>query len=225
MRFREAVVLGCVLVTASARMGWSATGPVTIRPQQTTDVANVANAANTIDDNPGTFAAIALARVCRANHAEPQRATVTFDGFKTGYRPVRLEVAWNASAVFAVMADTTASVTGLVEYNTGNAWRKVETQSWTSSSKNCPGIPDGSLTCLNHTASAALPPGLDSARVRVRIGLTAGFSECEGSGISGVANVLAQAKIYDVRMIAEKVPVSSKSPVRKGVKRPAAKTP
>jgi hypothetical protein len=223
MRFHEAIVLGCVLVTLTAKTGWSAT--VTIRPQQTTDVANVANPANALDDNEGTFATVALRRVCREDHAVPRRATIGFEGFKNGYRPVRLEVAWNASALFAVMATNTASVAARVEYDTGNGWRPIETQSWTSSSKNCPAIPDGSLTCLNHAASAVLPAGVNAARVRVRVAITAGFSECEGSGISGVANVLAQAKIYDVRMIADKVPVSSKSPVRKGANRPAAKTP
>ena len=51
------------------------------------------------------------------------------------------------------------------------------------------------------------------------------FTECDSNGISGVANILAQAKIYDVRMIAEKAPAPSKSKARTGARKPAAKTP
>src|SRR5262249_28717384 len=107
MRLHVAIALGSVLVGLCARTGWSAT--ITMRPQQTRAVSNVANPANAIDDNQGTFATVALRRVCRDDHSQPQSATVTFDAFKTGYRPVRLEVAWNASAMFAVMGANTAS--------------------------------------------------------------------------------------------------------------------
>ena len=71
---------------------------------------------------------------------------------------------------------------------------------------------------LDHSVSAGLPVGLDSARLRVRVTLAAGFSECQAAGMSGVANLVAHAKIYDVRVVAQKAPV-------KPVAKAAAKKP
>jgi hypothetical protein len=83
---------------------------------------------------------------------------------------------------------------------------------------------DGSLTCLDHSVGADLPAGLDTARLRVRVTLAAAFSECEAAGMSGVANLVAHAKIYDVRVIAQKRPETpaAKVPAKKA---PRPKTP
>jgi hypothetical protein len=184
----------------------AATKTFTIRPQQTVGVMNVDNPANAIDDNRATFAGVSLQRVCRDDHEQPRRGTVTLDQFPPGYRPTRLEVNWTATSVFAVMQDNKASVSATVEYATGQKWQRVESATWTTSSKNCPLMSDGGLTCLDHFVGADLPAGLDSARLRVRVTLAAGFSECEAAGMSGVANLVAHAKIYDVRVIAQKAP-------------------
>ena len=199
-------ILGASCVLGLLTGGPGSAAPVTIRPQQTATATNVANPANALDDNPATFAAISVGRVCRDDHETSRTGTLTLDRFPAGYRAVRVEVSWNASTVFAVMQDNTAAVTASVDYNAGEGWRPVESTTWTASSKNCPVVPDGSLPCLDHTAVAAMPKGLDAARVRVRITLMAAFSKCTGSGPSGIANLVANGKIYDVRMIAEKAP-------------------
>ena len=196
----------------------AATKTFTLRPQQTVGVTSVDNPVNAIDDNPATFAAISLQRVCRDHHEQVQRGTVTLDQFAPGYRPTRLEVTWTAGSVFAVMQDNKASVSATVEFSTGQKWQRLESATWTTSSKNCPMMSDGSLTCLDHSVSAGLPVGLDSARLRVRVTLAAGFSECQAAGMSGVANLVAHAKIYDVRVVAQKAPV-------KPVAKAAAKKP
>jgi hypothetical protein len=53
--------------------------------------------------------------------------------------------------------------------------------------------------------------------MRVRVTLAAGFSECEAAGMSGVANLVAHAQIYDVRVIAQKAPATpaTTTPARK----------
>ncbi len=191
----DALALSALLLAgAPAR---AATKTFTIRPQQTVDVTHVDNPANAIDDNPATFAAISLQRVCRDHHEQLQRGMMTLDQFPAGYRPTRLEVNWTATSVFAVMQDNKASVSASIEFTTGQKWQRLESATWTTSSKNCPMMSDGSLTCLDHSVGANLPVGLDSARLRVRVTLTAGFSECQPGGMSGVANLVAHGD--DVR--------------------------
>jgi hypothetical protein len=195
----------------------AATKTFTIRPQQTVRATHVDNPANAIDDNQATFAAISLQRVCRADHDQPSRGTVMLDQFPAGYRPLRLEVHWTAWSAFAVMQDNRASVSATLEYSTGQKWQRLESATWTTSSKNCPLMSDGSLPCLGHSVGADLPAGLDSARLRVRVSLAAGFSECEPAGMSGVANLVAHSQIYDVRVVAQKAPAkpAAKKPTKK----------
>jgi hypothetical protein len=212
---------GLVVAAASAH---ATPKTFTIRPQQAASVTNVDNPANAIDDNRATFAAISLRRVCRDDHEQPRHGTLILDQFPAGYSPTRLEANWTAAAVFAVMQDNKASVSATVEYTTGQKWQRVESATWTTSSKNCPMMSDGSLTCLDHSVGADLPAGLDTARLRVRVTLAAAFSECEAAGMSGVANLVAHAKIYDVRVIAQQRPETpaAKVPAKKA---PRPKTP
>jgi hypothetical protein len=207
MRISGVFGLGCVLGLLTAASGWAA--PVTIRPQQAVSVSNVANPANAIDDNLATFSSMSLQRVCRDDHNEALVNTATFDGFPAGYRALRVEVHWYASAVFAVMQSNTAAVTAKVEYYAGAGWRALESETWNAAPRNCPMVSDGSLTCLDHSATTALPAGLDAARVRVRVTLRGAFASCTASGPTGIANLSAQAKIYDVRLMAEKAPASA----------------
>jgi hypothetical protein len=219
-RLAGGLALTGLFVAASAS---GATKTATIRPQETAAATHVDNAANATDDNDATFAAMSLSRVCRDDHQQPWRGTLLVDKFPGGYRPSRLEVNWTAWSVFAVMQDNKASVSATVEYTTGETWHRLESATWTSSSQNCPLMSDGRLTCLNHSVGVDLPAGLDSARMRVRVTLTAAFSECEASGMSGVANLVGHAKIYDVRMIAEKAPIKPAGSARAKKARP--KTP
>ena len=190
----------------------AATKTVTIRPRQATAVANVDNPANAIDDNVATFAGMSVRRVCRDDRQQPWRGTMTVEKLPAGYRPARLEINWTAWSVFAVMQANKAAVSATVEYATGEKWQRLESATWTSSSKSCPMMSDGGLTCLDHSVGTDLPPGLDSARLRVRVTLAAAFSACESSGMSGVANLVGHAKIYDVRVIATK---AAQKPVAK----------
>jgi hypothetical protein len=217
---RFVAVLTLSGVALAAASGRAATTTFTIRPQHAVEVTHVANPANAIDDNPATFSGITLQRVCRDDHEQRWRGSVTLDRFAAGYRPARLDVSWTASSVFAVMQDNKASVSATVEYTTGQKWHRLESATWTSSSKNCPLISDGGLTCLDHAVGADLPAGLDSARLRVRITLAGGFSECQAAGMSGVANLAAHAKLYDVRVTAQKAPVHpvAKAPPGKSVR-------
>ncbi len=214
-RLIDALALSAYIVAGAPAQ--AATKTFTIRPQQTVGVTSVDNPANAIDDNAATFAAISLQRVCRDHDEQLQRGTVTLDQLPPGYRPTRLEVNWTAGSVFAVMQDNKASVSATVEFTTGQKWQRLESATWTTSSKNCPMMSDGSLACLDHSVSAGLPPGLDSARLRVRVTLAAGFSECQPAGMSGVANLVAHAKIYDVRVVAQKAPAkpAAKAPSKK----------
>lgn len=202
--FRVLASLALSAAVPGVAVAHEASKTVTIRPQRVTAVTNVDGPANAIDDNAGTFAGMSLKRVCRDDHQQPWRGTMTLDKLPPGYRPIRLEVNWTARSVFAVMQGNTASVSAKVEYTTGVKWQPLESAIWTSSSKSCPLMSDGSLTCLDHSTSADLPPGLDSARLRVRVTLAAAFSECEPAGTSGVANLVSHAKIYDVRVTARK---------------------
>lgn len=204
--------LALSLTFSGAIPAHAATKTVTIRPQQATAVTNVDNPANAIDDNAATFAGMSLERVCRDDHQQPWRGTMILEKLPAGYRPTRLEVNWTAWSVFAVMQDNKASVSATVEYTAGDKWQRLESATWTSSSKNCPLMSDGGLTCLDHSTGAELPPGLDSSRLRVRVTLAAAFSECQASGMSGVANLVGHAKVYDVRVIAQKAP--RKTPAR-----------
>jgi hypothetical protein len=199
---RLAAPVGLIVLLLPAHSTQAA--PVTVRPGQASAVENVANTANALDDNPGTFASLSVNRVCRQDHDTPRKDAVTFDRFPAGYRAQRVEVTWTVSATFAVMQQNEARVTAKVEYNVGAGWRPVEKQTWTTSSKSCPAVSDGSLPCLDHSVAASLPPGHDAGRLRVRVTLEGVFSKCAAAGPSGVANLTSHAKIYDVRLIADK---------------------
>jgi hypothetical protein len=214
--------LACVIAVLGA--GSASAETVVVRPQRTASVSNVANPANALDDNAATFAAIAIRRVCRDDLQKASGGTLTFEGFPRGYKPARVEVSWSASAILALMQENKARVTARIEYSDGDKWRPVETASWGSSSKICPMMSDGGVTCFDHRAAIALPPGLASDRIRVRVALQAFFTACTPSGPSGTANLAANAKIYDVRMVAEKLQARPHTP-QPGAKRNSAKTP
>jgi hypothetical protein len=86
----------------------------------------VTNPGNAWDGNHGTFASIALGRVCNSACTAPTTATATFDGFPTGYSPTALKISWHAFTAFSVLSGNAGSVTVTLEFDLGSGWQTLE---------------------------------------------------------------------------------------------------
>lgn len=185
---------------------------ITARPLTYT-AATFGNPQNAIDASDASASGAALGRVCSQTCTTPTSAGATWGGFLEGYRPIRLEVHWIASATMALFGTDAGEVDVVVEYNLGSGWNVRDTYTWTANSPNCPG--DSSVTCTDHVASVPLTSDQSSGAIQVRGTLTVKLTHCDNCGLR-VSNVHGSMSVYDIRLIANPptLKVSSSPAVR-----------
>jgi hypothetical protein len=90
---------------------------MTVRPTSYAPGATLGNPGNAIDNNDSTTSGAALGRQCSTTCTTPTSATATWRGTPDGFRPIRLEIHWQANAITSLYGNDTASIDAKVEYS------------------------------------------------------------------------------------------------------------
>jgi hypothetical protein len=189
---------------------------MTVRPTSYAPGATLGNPGNAIDNNDSTTSGAALGRQCSTTCTTPTSATATWRGTPDGFRPIRLEIHWQANAITSLYGNDTASIDAKVEYSLdgGGGWSQLEHYTWTQSAGSCAG--DHGIVCTDHIAQLSLSNSQSTGAIQVRATLTVQLTHCDNCS-SRISNLMGQIWVYDVRIIAAPPSLTlSSSPVVRG---------
>jgi hypothetical protein len=173
----------------------------TIRPTWETDIVLINNPQNARDGSEASKAGGAWGRVCKSSCLEPVVATATWTRIPGGYRPIQLDIRWQASSSAGLYGNDTAKFTAKIEVDFGSGWNFVEEYAWFGDSGTCSSTPND-IRCPSHLTTIPLLLTQQPDKIKVKVTGRVEFLHCDNC-ILRVSNITGTASVYDIRVTAD----------------------